>query len=145
MTEKSELLENILVVDDEEDYLNLMVLHLKKNGYQVTGANGSEKALEFLEDQSGKFAVMITDWMMPYISGNNLIRMARQIDPLMESIMITSFGPMSSVGKKDIGAFEFLTKPLSSIKDLSEAVERAVNHRRDKIHDQKLTNGSQPG
>ena len=133
MTENSEIMEKVLVVDDEEDFLNLMLLHLRKKGYQATGATDPHEALYILERQAGEFAVIVSDWLMPKMSGNSLIRSAKQIDPMMEAIMITSVYAMGSVAKLGFGAFEYLDKPLKSMNELSETVKRAIVFREKRI------------
>jgi DNA-binding NtrC family response regulator len=143
MTEKSEILLNVLVVDDEEDFLNLMLLHLRKKGFQATGVTDPEEALEILQAQQGEFAVIVSDWLMPRMSGNKLIRNARQIDPLMEAIMITSVYGMGSIAKLGFGAFEYLDKPLKSMDELSETVMRAIIFREKRI--QRISSNNRSG
>lgn len=145
MKDINEIKEKILAVDDDEDYLNLMVLHLTNNNYQVIGVTDPEEALGILEEQVGEISVLVTDWMMPKLSGNELILKGRQIDPLMEAIITTSFPKMGAIGVKSFGANEYLTKPLESMNELSEAVERAIAHRKFQIQNQNSKNGSQPG
>lgn len=142
MTEESEIMLKVLVVDDEEDFLNLMLLHLRKRGFQATGATDPREALTILEEQVGKFAVIVTDWLMPNMSGNRLIRSARQIDPMMEAIMITSVYGMGSIAKLGYGAFEYLDKPLKSMSALSEAVKRAIVFRESRIRRINLRNNA---
>ena len=123
----------ILVIDDDKDYLDLMVMHLKRKGYQVEGTSVVTHALTLLGDTRNNFAVLVTDWMMPGMSGNNLVKMAKQINPTIEAIVITAMGQMGLSGKLKYGAFDFLTKPLVSMKELSEMVQRALDHRTEKI------------
>lgn len=119
----------ILVIDDDHDYLALMVMHLTRKGYQVESTTVVTSALELLGDRSNRFAVLVTDWMMPGMSGNNLVKLAKQIDPTIEAIVITAMGQMGLSGKLKFGAFDYLTKPLNSMNELSEMVQRALNHR----------------
>lgn len=133
MTENSDIMLKVLVVDDEVDFLNLMLLHLKKKGFQVTGVTDPREALKILEEEAGKFAVIVSDWLMPNMSGNRLIQSAKQIDPMMEAIMITSVYGMGSIAKLGFGAFEYLDKPLKSMNELSETVKRAIIFRENRI------------
>ena len=123
----------ILVIDDDHDYLALMVMHLTRKGYQVESTTVVTSALELLGDRSNRFAVLVTDWMMPGMSGNNLIKIAKQLDPMIEAIVITAMGQMGLSGKLKFGAFDYLTKPLNSMSELSEMVQRALNHRKKMI------------
>ena len=59
------MLDKVLVVDDEEDYLNVMMLHLKRRGYEVLGAPNPFLALDIIEKQGSGISILVTDWMMP--------------------------------------------------------------------------------
>ena len=121
--------EKILVVDDEEDYLNVMMLHLKKRGYEVLGASDPFQALEIIEKRGFELSILVTDWMMPGMSGNELVRNAKKINPLIEAIVITAVGEMGLTGKMGYGAFGYLVKPLKSMKELSLMVGQAIEKR----------------
>jgi len=74
---------------------------------------------------------MVTDLMMPGLSGLELLRRARKLDPRIEVIVITAAGSveMAISALRESGAYDYLTKPLEMIGELSLAVERAANHR----------------
>ena len=123
--------EKILVVDDDESILNMMAFALEREGYAVETAVHGQMAMEKLKEK-GPFAVMLTDLMMPGIHGQQLLRQGRELDPLMETIVITAAGSMESAitALRADGAFDYLLKPLDSIKQLSLVVERALSHRK---------------
>ena len=81
----------VLVVDDDDALLNMMSLHLRKKGFQVECAKDGFEAMQVLRS-SGPFCVMVTDLMMPGLSGLELLRRARKLDPLIEVIVITAAG-----------------------------------------------------
>lgn len=119
----------ILVVDDEEDFLNLMLLHLKKRGFEAIGAPDGIVALEIFK-REGDFAVIVTDWMMPNMSGNELVREAQNIDPNIQAVVITSASHLRPLaGIPGWGNFPHLVKPLERMSVLSEAVQKALDYR----------------
>ena len=121
--------EKILVVDDEPALGYIMARHLKKKGYQVVKAYDGVQALNILQSQGG-FSVLVTDWSMPGMSGNVLIKEAKKLDPNLVAIIVSAFGQMAKIGTmKYYGAFESLTKPFKSLQELSSAVERAIAYR----------------
>ena len=126
--------DKILVVDDEEDYLNVMMLHLKRRGYEVLGATNAFLAMDLIEKEGPEIAILVTDWMMPGMSGNELIRNAKKSNPSVEAIVITAVGEMGLTGKMGYGAFGYLVKPLKSMKELSSMVEQAITHRNEKLN-----------
>lgn len=120
----------VLVVDDDDALLDMMSLHLRKKGFQVECAKDGHEAMQVLRT-SGPFCVMVTDLMMPGLSGLELLRRARKVDPLIEVIVITAAGSveMAISALRESGAYDYLTKPLGMISELSLAVQRAANHR----------------
>lgn len=120
----------VLVADDDPDYLRLMSGHLRKRGYQVEAVDGGRAALEALQHAEA-FAVLVTDLMMPGMDGYELLRRARTQDAFIEVIVISGVGSLESAisSMRENGAYDYLTKPLEKVTDLSLAVERAVAHR----------------
>ena len=120
----------VLVVDDDPSFAEVMALHLARRGFHVESARDGMDALKTLRSAPG-IAVMVTDLMMPGVSGLELLRMARQIDPRLEVIVITAAEAMEMAisALREHGAFDYLRKPLEMMDELSFAVQRAVAHR----------------
>ncbi len=74
--------EKLLVVDDNPAFLDLMVHHLQRKGHQVDSALDGKQGLHALQS-SGPFNVLVTDLMMPGMSGLELLRYAKKLDPLL--------------------------------------------------------------
>jgi CheY-like chemotaxis protein len=120
----------VLVVDDDNALRDMMVEHLRKKGFLVEDAQDGREAIETLRS-CGPFSVMVTDLMMPGMSGLELLRRAKKLDPILEVIVITAAGSidMAISALREDGAYDYLTKPMEMIGELSLAVERAANHR----------------
>jgi len=131
--------EKLLVVDDNLAFLDLMVNHLQRKGHQVVSALDGKQGLHALQS-SGPFDVLVTDLMMPGMSGLELLRYAKKLDPLLEVIVITAAPSleMAISALREDGAFDYLTKPLEIMGELSVAVERAGEQRRLKIEKEAL-------
>ncbi len=137
----------VLVVDDEEAYRSLMAGHLERKGFEVEKASDGKEALARLQESS--FDVLVTDLMMPKISGLDLLRQAKKIDPWLEVIVITASGHVGNAvsAMREDGAYDYLLKPLETIGELSLAVGRAAQHRnlrfdRDRLNDQLTAEAS---
>lgn len=106
--------EKILVVDDEEDILELVRHHLKREGYEVQCAVTGEKALQLARRES--FDLIILDLMLPGMDGREVTRTLRS-DPRtkhMPILMLTAKGEESDVVTGlELGADDYLTKPFS--------------------------------
>ncbi len=108
--------EKVIVADDDEALLRLMVSHLQRRGYQVESAQDGLEAFETIRT-NGPFAVLVTDLMMPSMSGLELLRESRKLDPWLEVIVITAAGTLESAisAMREDGAYDYLTKPLGMI------------------------------
>jgi PAS domain S-box-containing protein len=120
----------VLVVDDEEAYRTLMAGHLERKGMNVMTAEDGPNALD-LFDSEGAFDVVVTDLMMPVMSGLDLLGEIKQREPSTEVIVITASNEVSKAvsAMREGGAFDYLLKPLESINELSLTVGRALQHR----------------
>jgi PAS domain S-box-containing protein len=122
--------ERILVVDDDQSILFLLTKALEKYGYQVDSALDGLEGLNALKARP--YALLLTDLMMPNLSGIELLRLAREMDPYLEIIVITAAGSIESAitALRDGNAYDYLLKPLDSVKQVPVVVERAIAHRR---------------
>jgi two-component system, OmpR family, alkaline phosphatase synthesis response regulator PhoP len=106
--------ETILVVDDEEDILELVRHHLKREGYAVQCADSGEKALTAA--RTGPVDLIILDLMLPGIDGLEVTRQLKN-GPLTKHIpilMLTAKGEESDVVTGlELGADDYVTKPFS--------------------------------
>lgn len=116
----------ILVVDDELYLRELVARHLAAEGYECVTAPSGEEALRTLE--SSDFNLVVTDIMMPGMSGMDLLRMVKPLYPDVAVIMATSVKDHNikslAVG---FGAYGFVTKPFDRnqlLKSVAGALER---------------------
>jgi two-component system, NtrC family, response regulator AtoC len=122
-------LARILVVDDEEGIRAFVGEVLEDQGHAVTRAADGVEAAELLAKRA--FHLMITDLKMPRMDGMTLLRKARAGQPEMEVIVLTAHGTVeSAVEAMKLGAYDYLTKPLSSPAELRLLAERALERRR---------------
>jgi CheY-like chemotaxis protein len=131
---------HILVADDEEAYRNLLGNHLERKGFEVVRAENGCQALEILKTDP-TFNVLVTDLMMPEMTGLELLRAARDLDPWLEVIVITASDDVDNAisAMREDGAYDYLLKPLETIGLISLAVGRAVQHRALRLERETLT------
>lgn len=101
----------VLVVEDEVDVRDLLILHLKREGFNVTAFEDSEKALAACTRQS--FDLFILDWMLPGMSGLDFCKALRtKLHVKAPILMLTARADtMDKVLGLEIGADDYLTKP----------------------------------
>ena len=123
----------VLVVDDEEGIRSFIREALESEGHEVSEAPDGMAAARTLERQS--FHLMISDLKMPGLDGLALLERARTAVPEMEVVMLTAHGTVdSAVQAMRLGAFDYLTKPLSGPAELRLIAERALERRRLRQH-----------
>jgi DNA-binding NtrC family response regulator len=114
----------VLFVDDEPRVLNSMRM-LFRNNYEVFTADSGQKALELLKNQP--VDVIVSDQRMPGMTGIELLRSARELNPSAMRILLTGYSDLNAIiGSINEGEiFRFVSKPWSN-EDLSTTVARAV-------------------
>ncbi len=116
--------ENVLVVDDEEVIRDVCAEILAGEGYLVTTASTGQEALHLVSENS--YDAVVTDIMMPDMSGLDLLEVIRSTSIDVTAIVITGLGTFDMATKSDrLGAREFVVKPFTPL-ELSRAVSKAL-------------------
>jgi len=103
----------LLIVDDERGIVIALRGLFGKEGYEVDTAESGEEALE--KFKAGLFHVIITDLSMKGMSGLDLMRQVRALDPDCAVLMITAFGTQRiAVEAMKAGAEDYLPKPFDN-------------------------------
>lgn len=106
----------LLLVEDDQDYRQLLEKKLKSSGYDVISASNGLKALELMEIH--EIRLLITDWSMPIMSGLDLIKSVRSdtSKPYVYIIVLSAYSTIKDIVKGiDVGSDDYLTKPFSFI------------------------------
>jgi two-component system response regulator HydG len=117
----------VLIVDDERSNLDSLERIFAREGWSVLTAESGPRALEILRRE--RVAVLVTDLMMPGMSGEELLRAARAVSPDTEVVLMTAYGTVeTAVSAMKQGAYDFITKPVRRhviVKSVRQALERA--------------------
>ena len=106
---------NVLVVDDSKLQRRILSALLKRGGHSVTEADSGIAALELLQNQTFNF--VLSDWMMPGMTGPELCRSLRAggHENYCYFILLTSKSEKGEIAQGlDAGADDFLTKPVNA-------------------------------
>jgi DNA-binding NtrC family response regulator len=115
----------LLVVEDDGALRALLAELLAAEGYDPLTASGGREALTMLEAHSD-VRVILTDLLMPDGGGEELLRAVVAREPARRVVVMTAFGSIeSAVRLVRAGAFDYLTKPVSTT-ELLRTVARAV-------------------
>jgi DNA-binding response OmpR family regulator len=119
----------ILLVDDEPDFVEMLSLRLNESGHRVQAVYSGKQALELLDAQGPEvlppFDVIILDIKMPGMDGIETLRQIKSKHPVIEVILLTGHGAVdSAVDGLKAGAFDYLLKP-ADYKELLQKLEAA--------------------
>jgi putative two-component system response regulator len=118
----------ILVIDDEQVIRNLMCEILERVGYETMGAETADEALAQLED--ARIALIVSDIVMPGLSGLELLEEVRARRPSLPVILVTGAGTYENLSQAVTrGADGLVIKPFSHA-DLQNAVAAALERAR---------------
>jgi len=117
----------VLIVDDEKPNLDSLAKIFAREGWRVALADSGAAALEALRRE--RVSVVVTDLMMPGMSGEELLRAVKTLSPETEVVLMTAYGTVeTAVAAMKEGAYDFITKPLKRhaiVKSVRQALEKA--------------------
>ncbi|MBF0270474.1 MAG: response regulator [Magnetococcales bacterium] len=114
----------ILIVDDDNDFCQVIEDVLTKAGFVTCRANNGQEALAVLAQQ--KCDIVLLDLVLPGMDGLEVLRRIQQQDEHIRVILITAFATIeNAVSSIKMGATEFLTKPFR-ITDFIILIHRTV-------------------
>lgn len=119
----------ILIVDDDPYVAESLEEVLRVAGYDVSSALGGREALAIIEEPGRVPDAIITDVVMPGVSGLDLLREVRKRKIGSAVIVLTGYGTVeSAVEALRLGAADYLTKPVVE-SELELAIERAIQQK----------------
>ena len=123
----------VLVVDDEADFLETIVMRLRRRKIDALGVDGGKKALEIVENE--RFDVVVLDVLMPGMDGIETLKLLKKKKPFIEVIILTGHGSVESgLQGMQFGAFDYIMKP-ADLDELLEKIQQAYERKR--IHEER--------
>jgi two-component system response regulator HydG len=117
----------VLIVDDETSNLESLGKIFEREGWRVALAASGAAALEAVRKEH--VSVVVTDLMMPGMSGEELLRAVKAVSPETEVVLMTAYGTVeTAVAAMKEGAYDFITKPVKRhaiVKTVRQAMEKA--------------------
>jgi DNA-binding NtrC family response regulator len=120
--------ERILIVDDEEANREFLQELLRHEGYEVETAGDGATGLALLEQIP--FHVMLSDLIMPQMSGVELLRQMKERSPFTIGIIFTGYATIeTAVEAMKAGAYDYITKPFR-VEEILVVLQRALEFQR---------------
>ena len=118
----------ILCVDDNETALSVRTFLLETRGYRVLAAASSQEAIEILERTvPGTLDLLIADLLLPGMDGNELVKRAKQIHPMLPALIVSG---TVAAHDRALAADAFLPKGAGSAQELLERIRVLVARKR---------------
>ncbi|MGW8194797.1 MAG: response regulator [Desulforhopalus sp.] len=122
-----QLATKVMLVDDEEEFIELMSQRLETRGLKVVAVISGEEAVAMTEDQN--LDVAVVDFAMPGIDGIETLKQIKEKRPDIEVIMLTGQGTIKSgIEAMKHGAIDYLEKPVD-LNVLMEKIREAKQQR----------------
>lgn len=118
---------SILIVDDEPNIRRVLEVMLKKEGYDVHLAENGKKAVDIASNTT--IDLLISDLIMPDMTGVEVLKIIKELQPHCTAIMITAYGTIkTTVEAMRLGAYNYITKPFD-MDEMHTIIQHALSNR----------------
>lgn len=115
--------EKVLLVDDEEDFLEVLAERMASRGIEVSTATSAAEAIRMAEKES--FDAIIVDLMMPEMDGLEALKLLKEKKPESQVILLTGHATLDKgIKAMKLGAVDFMEKP-ADLSQLTEKIKKA--------------------
>ena len=120
----------LLIIDDNKEILDALCEFLSKKKYDISPANNGLEGLKYLEKEKQGFDVVITDLIMPDISGVALISIIKKKYPDTLVIAITGWGEHPEALATEAEADLVMEKPFE-LSELEKSLKKLLSSKKD--------------
>ena len=124
----------LLLIDDDESVLANLCYFLSDKKYDVSSASDGLEGLKLLETEEQGFDLVITDLVMPNISGVGLIAIIKKKFPSLPVIAITGWGEHPETLATEAQADQILEKPFE-LSELDKVINQLISSKKHKLQD----------
>ena len=119
--------EKVLLVDDEQDFLEALAERMRVRGMEVSTATSATEALKMTEDES--YDAIVLDLMMPEMDGLEALEVFKKEKPELQIILLTGYATVKKgIEAMKLGAMDFIEKPADLV-DLTAKIKEAKARR----------------
>ena len=119
----------ILIIDDDEHILAKLCYFFNDKGYSVASASDALEGLKLIENDQQGFDLIITDIVMPQLSGISLISIIKKKFPDTPVIAITGWGEYPGAFATESQADKVLSKPFE-LSELDKAINELISSKK---------------
>jgi len=117
----------IVAIDDEVEFVDVIKNYFELRGYDIAIAIRGTKGIELVKEK--KPDVVLIDLKMPGIDGDEVLSLLKSMSPSPKVIFVTAYddGGKTKARLLKMGAYAYFDKPISSLRELEEMVNKAAN------------------
>jgi DNA-binding NtrC family response regulator len=117
----------IIAIDDEVEFVNMLKDYFGMRGYNIIVASKATLGVELINNN--KPDVVLLDLKMPGVSGDEILKLVQSKHPEARVIFVTAFDDAGKTRGRllNAGAYAFLEKPVNSLKQLEDVVNKAYS------------------
>lgn len=117
----------MVAIDDEVEFIDMIKNYFEPRGYDISVAIRGARGIELVKEK--KPNVVLMDLKMPGIDGDEVLTLIKSMNPAPKVIFITAYddGGKTKARLLSMGAFAYVDKPVSSLRELEDVVLRAAN------------------
>jgi len=121
--EEKPMSEKVLLVDDEQDFLDTLGERMRDRGMDVSTTTSAGEALKKVDAEP--YDAVVLDLMMPEMDGLELLKAIKKKKPELQVILLTGYATVGKgIAAMKLGAVDFLEKP-ADLKLLTEKIKEA--------------------
>lgn len=115
----------IVAIDDEAEFIDMLQNYFGLRGYEIDVAIRGARGIEIVKEK--KPDVVLMDLKMPGIDGDEVLRLLKSMNPSPKVIFVTAYddGGKTKARLLKMGAYAYFDKPISSLKDLEDVINKA--------------------
>jgi len=117
----------IVAIDDEVEFVDILKNYFAPRGYEIDVAIRGAKGIEIVREK--KPDVVLMDLKMPGIDGDEVLNLLKSMEPSPKVIFISAYddGGKTKARLLRMGAYAYFDKPIASLRELEEAINKAAN------------------
>lgn len=119
----------IVAIDDEAEFIDMLQNYFIPRGYDIEVAIRGAKGIALVKEK--KPDVVLMDLKMPGIDGDEVLTLLKSIKPSPKVIFVTAYddGGKTRARLLKMGAFAYFDKPIASLKELENVINKAAEGR----------------
>jgi two-component system cell cycle sensor histidine kinase/response regulator CckA len=124
LSDNKKTLARLLIVDDDSDIVQVLKMGLLKNGFSVEAFTNPQEALQSFKSNAESYCLVLSDIRMPSISGIQLAKRVKEVNPNVKVVLMTAFEIRDSGFSKVFPSTQvdgFVEKPIG-IKELTDKI-----------------------